>query len=83
MPQKESTKLSNKKSSDIDKRDVPIVGIGASAGGLEAFKSLLESLPIDTGIIICCYPAPCARPRKHANGHSFKIHQNARPSSQR
>ncbi len=26
------------------------VGIGASAGGLEAFKSLLECLPIDTGL---------------------------------
>lgn len=28
----------------------PIVGIGASAGGLEAFKQLLEFLPIDTGL---------------------------------
>jgi len=28
----------------------PIVGIGASAGGLEAFMELLESLPPDTGM---------------------------------
>src|SRR5262245_42381925 len=28
----------------------PIVGIGASAGGLEAFKQLLEHLPTDTGM---------------------------------
>ena len=28
----------------------PIVGIGASAGGLEAFKVLLEHLPVDTGL---------------------------------
>src|SRR5262249_1083645 len=28
----------------------PIVGIGASAGGLEAFTKLLENLPSDTGM---------------------------------
>ena len=28
----------------------PIVGIGASAGGFEAFKQLLETLPADTGM---------------------------------
>jgi two-component system CheB/CheR fusion protein len=28
----------------------PIVGVGASAGGLEAFSQLLEHLPIDTGM---------------------------------
>jgi two-component system, chemotaxis family, CheB/CheR fusion protein len=28
----------------------PIVGIGASAGGLEAFSSLLKHLPLDTGM---------------------------------
>jgi len=31
-------------------KEFPIVGIGASAGGLEAFKVLLESLPVDTGL---------------------------------
>ena len=28
----------------------PIVGIGASAGGLQALTSLLEALPVDTGL---------------------------------
>jgi two-component system CheB/CheR fusion protein len=28
----------------------PIVGIGASAGGLEAFSALLKHLPLDTGM---------------------------------
>src|SRR5215475_6690469 len=28
----------------------PVVGIGASAGGLEAFRQLLEHLPTDTGL---------------------------------
>jgi len=28
----------------------PIVGIGASAGGLEAFSALLKYLPVDTGM---------------------------------
>ncbi|MGZ5115701.1 MAG: chemotaxis protein CheB, partial [Burkholderiales bacterium] len=28
----------------------PVVGIGASAGGLDAFKEMLEALPLDTGM---------------------------------
>ncbi|MEO7700313.1 MAG: chemotaxis protein CheB, partial [Opitutus sp.] len=28
----------------------PVVGIGASAGGLEAFTQLLKHLPVDTGM---------------------------------
>jgi len=28
----------------------PIVGIGASAGGLDAIKILLQNLPVDTGL---------------------------------
>jgi two-component system CheB/CheR fusion protein len=28
----------------------PIVGVGASAGGLDAFRQLLAALPIDTGM---------------------------------
>jgi two-component system, chemotaxis family, CheB/CheR fusion protein len=32
-----------------DKNSFPVVGIGASAGGLEAFTELLKHLPIDTG----------------------------------
>ncbi|MFY9823617.1 MAG: chemotaxis protein CheB [Thermoanaerobaculia bacterium] len=31
------------------KESFPIVGIGASAGGLEAFRQLLQNLPADTG----------------------------------
>src|SRR6266700_3538878 len=30
----------------------PIVGIGASAGGLEAFTKLLKKLPADTGMAV-------------------------------
>ncbi|MBI2215974.1 MAG: PAS domain-containing protein [Candidatus Rokubacteria bacterium] len=33
-----------------DKTTFPIVGIGASAGGLEAFSQLLRALPTDTGM---------------------------------
>ena len=29
---------------------IPVVGIGASAGGLEAFKLMLACLPADTGL---------------------------------
>ena len=32
--------------------DIPVVGIGASAGGLEVFKLLLSDLPVDTGLAI-------------------------------
>jgi two-component system CheB/CheR fusion protein len=31
---------------------VPVVGIGASAGGLEAFRLLLANLPADTGVAV-------------------------------
>src|SRR5262249_9522342 len=31
-------------------RKFPVVGIGASAGGLEAFSQLLRALPADTGM---------------------------------
>ena len=41
-----------------------VVGIGASAGGLEAFTGLLENLPIDTGWPLCWFstwrPGPTA-----------------------
>ncbi|MDW4499937.1 chemotaxis protein CheB [Sulfitobacter sp. D35] len=33
----------------MSEKDFPIVGVGASAGGLDAYKSLLKSLPTDTG----------------------------------
>ena len=28
----------------------PVVGIGASAGGLDAFKQLLKAIPVDSGM---------------------------------
>ena len=30
----------------------PVVGIGASAGGLDAYRRLMESLPVDTGMAL-------------------------------
>jgi two-component system CheB/CheR fusion protein len=35
---------------------ISVVGIGASAGGLEAFRNLLEALPADTGIAFVLIP---------------------------
>src|SRR5687767_3572450 len=32
------------------KQPLPVVGIGASAGGLDAFRELLKSLPADSGM---------------------------------
>ncbi|MGA2184651.1 MAG: chemotaxis protein CheB [Bryobacteraceae bacterium] len=37
---------------DAARSVVPVVGIGASAGGLEVFKLLLADLPADTGLAI-------------------------------
>ncbi len=34
----------------IADNQLPVVGVGASAGGLEAFRQLLKALPIDTGM---------------------------------
>ncbi|MBE9230662.1 PAS domain-containing protein [Cuspidothrix issatschenkoi LEGE 03284] len=36
--------------SETEEESFPVVGIGASAGGLEAFTQLLSHLPIDTGM---------------------------------
>jgi two-component system CheB/CheR fusion protein len=45
---------SKKKSDSIapqkTEQDFPIVGIGASAGGLDAFKRFLKAIPIDSGM---------------------------------
>ena len=48
----------------------PIVGIGASAGGLEAFTQLLEALPADTGMAFV-YPASASRSQKRAHQYPF------------
>lgn len=34
----------------VEDDDFPVVGIGASAGGLEAFRKLFEGLPAETGM---------------------------------
>ena len=47
VSQKEMDKNSTK---DNTKNDFPIVGIGASAGGLEAFSELINHLPEETGL---------------------------------
>jgi two-component system, chemotaxis family, CheB/CheR fusion protein len=39
-----------RKKAPADGALVPVVGIGASAGGLEAFRQLLSALPTDTGM---------------------------------
>ena len=39
-----------------DDRIFPIVGIGASAGGLQAFTQLLSSLPINPGMGFVLFP---------------------------
>jgi two-component system, chemotaxis family, CheB/CheR fusion protein len=38
------------KDSEPEHRNFPVVGIGASAGGLDALRKLLECLPSDTGL---------------------------------
>ena len=42
--------ISAKRPSQTGGRTFPIVGVGASAGGLEAFTELLTALPLDTGM---------------------------------
>jgi chemotaxis response regulator CheB len=36
----------------IPEKPHPIVGVGASAGGFEAFRELLKALPSDTGLAL-------------------------------
>ena len=42
--------MPTKKTVATPRRTFPIVGIGASAGGLEAFRSLLQAVPAKTGM---------------------------------
>src|SRR5215471_14717958 len=37
---------------DTAKAGFPIAGVGASAGGLEAYRRLLQALPVDTGVAL-------------------------------
>ncbi|MFH7015498.1 CheR family methyltransferase [Flavobacterium sp. FlaQc-47] len=43
-------KLPETKQPEKTKQDFPVVGIGASAGGLDAFKKLLQQIPINSGM---------------------------------
>jgi chemotaxis response regulator CheB len=38
-----------------------IVGLGASAGGLEALERFFQAVPVDTGMALCGDSAPVAR----------------------
>lgn len=42
--------------SEPERRDPPVAGIGASAGGLDAFKKLLAAMPPDSGIGLVLVP---------------------------
>ena len=47
---KDKAKLSEKRSPKLRQESFPIVGIGASAGGLEAFLNVFSNMPADTGM---------------------------------
>ncbi len=49
-PPSESDTSAEKVRAAAEKSSFPIVGVGASAGGLEAYKQLLKALPADTGM---------------------------------
>ena len=48
--------LSDVRRSADDDRGFPVVGVGASAGGLEAFIALFRALPADTGMAFVLVP---------------------------
>lgn len=50
QPNTSDSKAPSEKQQDNQDSVFPVVGIGASAGGLEAFTQLLDYLPIDTGM---------------------------------
>src|SRR5438128_6577553 len=45
-----AARMPNRRGDRVAPADFPIVGIGASAGGLEAFSQLLAEIPPDTGM---------------------------------
>src|SRR5215469_4557077 len=53
---KSAVKSEAEKSGTAPKRKFPIVGIGASAGGLEACTALLKALPINLGMAFVVVP---------------------------
>ncbi len=46
----DNDELSSSAAATTPTEDIPVVGVGASAGGLAAFKALLRELPTDTGM---------------------------------
>src|SRR2546427_11642943 len=50
VPPSEADNPAGERSNPIEAASFPIVGIGASAGGLEAYTQLLKHLPLDTGM---------------------------------
>jgi two-component system, chemotaxis family, CheB/CheR fusion protein len=50
VPPDEADTPPGERSNSVEAAPFPIVGIGASAGGLEAFTELLRHLPLDTGM---------------------------------
>ena len=79
-----SKKEEPKKDKGSNKNEItifPIVGIGASAGGLAAIKSLLQTLPPKHRIRIRNRLTPRRKSRKHASRNTFEIHKNARRES--
>ena len=77
MPRKKILPASGRaiQNQTVDRTTFPIVGVGASAGGLEAFRSLLEALPVNTGMAFvfvqhldpehdrACSPSSSPKPR--------------------
>jgi two-component system CheB/CheR fusion protein len=43
-------KIAQSREPQKTKQDFPVVGIGASAGGLDAFKKMLKAIPSDSGM---------------------------------
>jgi two-component system CheB/CheR fusion protein len=59
----------------------PIVGIGASAGGLEAFKELLAALPENAGMAYVLIPHLDPESSKRLKGNPFPLHENSHRGS--
>jgi two-component system CheB/CheR fusion protein len=64
-----------------EKKSFPVVGIGASAGGLSAYSKLLKALPVDTGMAFVLVQQlqqnkillPCESWRRSKEDYEFKV----------
>src|SRR5437667_11032248 len=54
--------VSSRRGSPTNAHPLSVVGVGASAGGLEAFEQLLRPLPTDTGFACRRVPHPAPKP---------------------